>query len=229
MPVEGIVRHLRTLLWTVALCAAADKHTGPVSTEDESVRIAGTAYIDRQSVTTLLGSDPGIDLIVVEVKLAPRGDTKVNLSYDDFTLITRKDGQRSQPLAPAQIAGRGALVVNQGERGGIGGMMNGSRGPIWGGVPGTTSRPRRVGGDDDVGGSSSGTTESSSSIKDEKDKNKKENPLLATLKERALPEREIDEAVSGLLYFMFEGKQKLKDIELMYKGPSGRLILDFQK
>ena len=32
-----------------------------------------------------------------------------------------------------------------------------------------------------------------------------------------------------LIYFLFEGKQKLKDLELMYKGPGGHLMLDFEK
>ena len=49
-------------------------------------------------MTTLLGSDPGIDLIVIDLKVSPRGDHKINVNYDDFTLITRKDGQRSQAL-----------------------------------------------------------------------------------------------------------------------------------
>ena len=56
-----------------------------------------------------------------------------------------------------------------------------------------------------------------------------DNPLLAVLKKKALPQIETNEPVSGLLYFFLEGKHKLKDLELMYKSPSGRLILDFEK
>ena len=58
---------------------------------------------------------------------------------------------------------------------------------------------------------------------------KGDNPLLDTLKEKILPQRETNDPVTGLLYFFFEGKHKLKDLELMYKSPAGRLVLDFQK
>jgi len=166
-----------------------------------------------------------MDIIVVDVKLAPRGENKIKISHDDFTLISRKDGQRSQPLAPSQIAGKGALVVAQGGGGRAGGLMSGNRGPIWGGVPGTGTRPERVGGDGEVAQSGGSATEADSAIKSEG----KENPLLNVLKQKALPQTETNEPVSGLLYFFFEGKHKLKDLELMYKSPAGRLILDFQK
>jgi hypothetical protein len=57
----------------------------------------------------------------------------------------------------------------------------------------------------------------------------KENPFLAVLKEKSLQQRETSEPITGLLYFYFEGKHKLKDLELMYKSPAGRMMLDFQK
>jgi hypothetical protein len=210
----------------VATLGAAEKHTGPVSSEDEYLVVTGSAAPDRQSVLKTIGRDPGMDLIIVDVKLAPRGENKLAVNLDDFTLISRKDGQRSQPLAPAQIAGKGALVVAQGGTGGGGGMFSGSRGPIWGGAPGTGTRPQRVGGDGESG-IVGGPTETKAAIT-AGDK-EKDNPLLAVLKEKALPQVETNQPVSGLLYFYLEGKHKLKDLELMYKSPAGRLILDFQK
>ena len=125
------------LIAVVATLANAEKHTGPVSSEDEYLVVTGSAVPDKQAVAKSMGQDPGMDLIIVDIKVAPRGENKIAVSFDDFTLISRKDGQRSQPLAPSQIAGRGALVVAQGGPGGGGGMVNGGRGPIWGGVPGT--------------------------------------------------------------------------------------------
>jgi hypothetical protein len=47
------------------------------------------------------------------------------------------------------------------------------------------------------------------------------------LKEKILPEKETDAPVSGLLYFPME-KQKLKDLELIYKTPEGKLTLRFK-
>ncbi len=57
----------------------------------------------------------------------------------------------------------------------------------------------------------------------------KPNPLLATLKEKVLQEKEITQPESGLLYFQIVGgKLKPKDLELHYKGPAGRLSLRFR-
>jgi hypothetical protein len=106
------------------------------------------------------------------------------------------------------------------------GMGDPNRGPIWGGGPAGTSRPRRIGGDDQmVTEGSSG--ESSAKVDD--GKKEKENPLLAVLKEKVLLEKETNEPVTGLLYFILEGKHKPKDLELIYKSQGQRLILDFGK
>ena len=56
----------------------------------------------------------------------------------------------------------------------------------------------------------------------------KPNPLLAVLKDKILPEKEITEPISGLLYFQMIGKLKPKDLELHYKGPGGQLGLRFR-
>lgn len=219
---------MRCLLVIILLAAAQgagkDKKLEPVTGEDEYLFLTAEVFAERQSVTGVLGQDPGQDLVIVDVKLAPRGETKVAVNLDDFTLISRKDGQKSQPLAPSQIAGSTALVVAQGGRGGGIGTMN-PRGPIWGGYPGTGTRPRRIGGDDAaILGEATETKAAVSETSKESD-----NPLLDALKQKALPQRETNESVRGLLYFFLEGKHKVKDLELMYKSPAGRMMLDFQK
>ena len=55
----------------------------------------------------------------------------------------------------------------------------------------------------------------------------KPNPLLDVLKQKVLPEKETEAPVSGLLYFPME-KQKLKDLELWYRTPEGKLVLQFK-
>ena len=55
----------------------------------------------------------------------------------------------------------------------------------------------------------------------------KENPILGVLKGKILPEKETQSPVSGLLYFPME-KQKVKDLELLYKTPEGKLSLRFK-
>jgi hypothetical protein len=212
----------------VALAAAAEKPIAAVSSEDEQVVLEASAFVDKADIAKALGEDPGMDLVIVQVKVAPRGETKVKIDFDDFVLISRKDGQRSQPLAPSQIAGSGALVVIPGQQGGGGGGMGSPRrGPIWGGMPGTGSRPRRLGGDGEAGAVSGPT---GAQAKVEKGSEPSENPLMDVLKAKALPQIETNDAVAGLLYFFLEGKHKLKHLELMYKSPVGRqMILDFEK
>lgn len=221
------MRYLVFAMVATVAAAYADKPAGPVSSEDEYLVVTASALVDRAEVTKALGYDAGMDLVIVDVKLAPRGENKITVSHDDFTLISRKDGQRSQPLAPSQIAGKGALVVAQGGRGGGGGLFTGSRGPIWGGAPGTGTRPERVGSDGETVVTGTGSTETQAVINE--GSQDKENPFLAVLKEKSLQQRETSEPVTGLLYFYFEGKHKLKDLELMYKSPAGRMMLDFQK
>src|SRR5438128_1606242 len=84
---------------------AAEKATGPAEAGDELVEITGTCLLDHADVAAALGMDPGLDLVIVDIKVAPRGETKLFVSLDDFVLISRKDGQRSQPMSPGQIAG----------------------------------------------------------------------------------------------------------------------------
>jgi hypothetical protein len=221
------MRHL-ILAFALSSIVIAQTRPGSARSEDETLVVEATAFPDKEGVVKALGQDPGMEgLVIVQVKVAPRGENNVRISLDDFTLISRKDGQRSQPLAPSQIAGRGALVVDSGRKGGGIGVSNNNRGPMWGGMPGTGTRPRRVGGDGE-GGSIQGGSEAAATV--DAESRKGENPLLGLLKERVLPEKETNEAVAGLLYFFLEGKHKMKHLELMYKTPaSNKLMLDFER
>jgi hypothetical protein len=215
------------------ICAAlgssiltADKKPSPVEDSNDILYLTAAAHADRPSVTAALGRDPGMEMVVVDVTIRPKGENEIDVWRDDFILISRKDGQKSQPLAPTQIAGQGALVVTS-TGVGAGGIGTGrSRGPIWGGVPGVGDRPRRLGSDDEV---ATGVAEAQTTAT--MDKNAKEdNPLLAVLKANVLPEKKIQDTLKGQLYFLLDGKHKLKDLELMYKPRGGdRLILDFIK
>jgi hypothetical protein len=170
-----------------------------------------------------------MELVVVEVKLTPKGEQpKAAVYLDDFTLLSRKDGQRSQPLSPSQLAGKGALVVRAGGMGGGGGGFGTPRqGPIIGGIPGVGDRPRRVGGDDTNAGGAAPPEQASARIDD--GSNEKDNPLLQVLKDKVLKEGEATDTTSGLLYFILDGKlPKPKDLALLYKSREGRLVLDFK-
>lgn len=212
-------------LLSIGWLAAADKKLPVEQTSNDMLDISATVMIDKEQIRQELGSDLGGEIMVVRVTVRNVTDKPIQVSLDDFTLLSDKDGQHSQPYSPSQIAGSASLVVTpQGTRQGIGGRGNG---PVWGGVPGTTGRPQQLpgngGGIGSTGGEPAGVE-----AKVEAGKSDEANPLLATLKAKVLPEKEITESISGLLYFQMVGKLKPKDLELHYKGPAGRLALRFR-
>jgi hypothetical protein len=197
----------------------ADKKVPLRSAENGSVEITATAFADREAVKQVLGSDLGGHYIVVEVRLTPKDAAKVAIHLDDFMLRTDKDGERTTPFAPSQIAGKGALVVSTGATSG-GTVMSGGGGPPGMGPYGG------LGGGMIGGGGSDGATEARATMRSgSKDK---ADPMLEVLKEKILPEKETEVPVSGLLYFPME-KQKMKDLELIYTTPEGKLFLRFGK
>jgi hypothetical protein len=133
------------------------------------------------------------------------------VSHDDFLLISDKDGQRSEPFEPGQIAGADSLTVTPN------GVKKASRRPSFGGMVG-------IGG----GGIGNAGAAPPPDLKVEAKHDEQENPLLAVLTDKILPEKEITESISGLLYFQIVGKVKSKNLELHYKGPAGKMALRFK-
>jgi hypothetical protein len=216
-------RVLGVLLALSVVAAAAEKAPPSGKALNEAVEIAATVYSDKAAVRALLGSEvEGIS--VVQLRVTPRGEQPLAVSPDDFLLRSDKDGQRSQPFAPSQIAGSATLVVASGSMG-RGAIMGQESGPVWGGTPGTGGRPRRMGGD---GGAAGNVSDERVQTTIDAGEKTKENPLLQTLKERMLPAGQSAEPVSGLLYFPLEGKHKPKDLELVYRGPAGKLSVRFK-
>src|SRR5216684_3109159 len=208
----------------MALLPAADRKLPIEQTSNDLVDISATVILDKDQIKQELGSDFGGDIVVIRVTIRPVSDKPIQVSLDDFLLVSGKDGQRAQPYSPSQIAGNSTLVVTpQGTRnGGLGANNNG---PIWGGIPGTGSRPQRMPGNGGSTGAETTTVDSKVDVSN----GEKPNPLLATLKEKVLQEKEITQPESGLLYFQIVGgKLKPKDLELHYKGPAGRLSLRFR-
>ncbi|HYP14754.1 MAG TPA: hypothetical protein VEQ63_12575, partial [Bryobacteraceae bacterium] len=190
--------------------------------------LTATAYIGKEAVAEALGVETDVPIIVVKVSLRPKEDNELKVWHEEFVLLSRRDGQRCQPMSPAQIAGEGALVVSSKgmSSGGIGLGNAQRRGPIWGGTPGMGDRPRRIGGDDDVaaGGAAPAETKTTAA-----QKAKGDGELVDILKVKMLPEASIKDTTEGYLYFILDGKHKLKDLELLYKTGSQKVVLDFLK
>ncbi len=192
-----------------ALLAAADKTLPIEETSNDLLKISAGAILDRDQIKQELGYDLGADIIVLHVTLHTVSDKPVQVSHDDFLLMSDKDGQRSEPFEPGQIAGADSLTVTPT------GMRKGGRGPglMIGGLG---------------GGIGSGSSNPNPDLKVESKRDEKQNPLLEVLKEKILPEKEITDTISGLLYFQIVGKVKPKDLELHYKGPAGKMALRFK-
>ena len=201
-----------TLLLAAALTAAKSKNNGPYKMSDQSVEIAATPILTREEIKETVGSDLGGHFILMHVTITPKFGKEIDVRRDDFMLKTDKDGDRTKPFVPSQIAGKGALVVSEKAGGTSGGPQFGS----------PYDYPAYSGG---VGGGPTQVTEAEAKMQ----KGVKEDaPLLKVLNEKIMPEKKTDSApVSGLLYFPME-KQKQKDLELIYDSPDGKLRLRFR-
>jgi len=214
---------MRARVATIGLMCGAvlfggDKKVPLRSSENGLVEMTATALVDREAVKQELGSDLGGHYIVVRVQLAPRDGVKLAIHRDDFVLRTDKDGERTTPFAPSQIAGGAVLVVSTGAASG--------RGTVMAGDPGGYGPYGPLGmGGVGIGSGGGEATEAHATMKSgSKDK---KDPVLDVLKEKILPEKETDAPISGLLYFPME-KQKLKDLELIYTTPEGKINLRFK-
>ena len=202
------------------LSASAKPTPTPVArAANKSVAISATLYDGKDAVREQLGAELGATFIVVKVELTPQGPKPLLIDRDDFLLRSYNNGQKCQPFAPSQIAGRASLtVVPVG-----GGDTRAERpGPTFG-IPGLGRGP---GNSPAVGNSTSGPTGIETRTNDDA-ANKKEDPMLAVLEAKVLPEKPISGPVSGLLYFSLDGKHKPKDLALQYKTPAGLLTLTF--
>ena len=191
---------------------AAEKKPLPGKDGNEKLDIEATAIIDKDEIKSILGLELDPAFVLVKVRITPKEEA-IKIWLDDFYLFDFREGSKSQPFQPGQIAGKGKMVVST--------VYSGSSGhsnrPTWGvGMGGMGS------------GVGNGQAQGTAKAKIESGAAEKDNPLLAALKEKVLKEVETKETVTGYLYFSLEGKKKLKDLELYYKSPQqGKLTITF--
>ncbi len=200
--------------FSLALLCAADKKLPIDEASNDQLDISVSAPLDKDQIKQELGSDLGDDIVVIRLTARPVSDKPVKLSLDDFLLVSSKDGQRSEPYEPGQLAGSDSLTVtpNGVSRSGLGDHPH---------------RPTFGVGGIGIGSGNSGAAPTPN-VKVQESRDDKENPLLAALNAKILPEKEITEPTSGLLFFQMVGKLKPKDLELHYKGPTGKMALRFK-
>ena len=202
-----------TLLLATSLLGAKKVISPNTSASNDQVDIIATIFMTQEEVTHKLGADPGKGIALLEIRVIPKTNDSVQISPDDFILLAHDDGERAKPFDPAQIAGQGTLVVSSATDktkrqtsgfGGFGGMMGGGSG----------SSP----------GNSKPTTLSTKM----ESKNQGNDKLLEALKAKQFPQKDTNQPVEGYLYFPLDGKHKLKNMALLYRGPAGRLDLEFE-
>jgi hypothetical protein len=192
------------------LCFAGERKQLPGQAGNDELDLEGSVIVSHEEVTNAIGADIGEGYIVVRMKVIPKGATPLRIGPDDFTVICRKDGQRSAALTPSEIAGKGEMIVKHGDADGkksswgVGGMGAGL-----GSSPGTVQR-------DVIKGTQ---------IND----NAKGSDAIGPLAAKILPDKETKEPIEGLLYFSINGKLKPKDVALQYKGAAGKLTMEFEQ
>ena len=187
---------MKYLIVLALLSAAfgADIKSLPNQAGNGNIDLSGTVILDSKEIEQLLGAPMEAGYIVVRIKVSPRMADAIRISADDFTLVSRKDGERSDAMMPSQIGGSANMILK--------------------------SKTHYA--------SSAGVGTTSVSVTPVEGAKAPENPLVKTLESKMLPDRETKEPVEGLLYFLLEGKNKPKDLGLLYKGPAGRLAMDFK-
>ena len=189
------MKYLIALILTSLSLPGADIKSLPNQAGNGNIDLSGTAILDSKEIEQLLGAPMEAGYIVVRIKVSPRMADAIRISADDFTLVSRKDGERSDALMPSQIGGPANMILK--------------------------SKTHYA--------SSAGVGSTSVSVTPvEGGKAAPENPLMKILESKMLPDKETKEPVEGLLYFLLEGKNKPKDLGLLYKGPAGRLAMDFK-
>lgn len=214
----------------LAMAFGATKAPPAGSATNPVASVEAHLYLDRAAMKTLVGEDPGPNVIIVELSLTPAKGKTIDVKLDDFLLRSDKDGQKSQPFTPTQIAGSTVMVISS-RAGEQGTGMGDNRGPGFGipGIPGMGRRPQSLPGDQPTAGTATADTSTAVASVDDKAGPAKDSPLLVALKEKVMVEKETQEPVKGLLYFVIEDKHKIKDLELLYKTSAGRLSIRFKE
>jgi hypothetical protein len=192
------VKYLITLSVAALFLPAADIKSLPNQAGNGDIDLSGSAIVDSKEIQQLLGAPMQAGYVVVRIKVSPRTAQAIRISADDFTLVSRKDGERSPALVPSQIGGPANLDVKA-----------------------KTTYASSAG----VGITSVTVAPVESKVDSQK---AADSPLIKILESKMLADTETKDPVEGLLYFLLEGKNKPKDLGLLYKGPAGRLAMDFK-
>lgn len=169
---------------------------------NDNVDVTAKLILDPEAMRAEIGSaiDPGN--VVVRVEWWNKSGNPLHIAPSDFVLLSRKNGERADAIAPGQIAGGTALIVNRDTgRREFGALQNQ---PGFTGVAGVT--------------------------KDKENDNQLLVALKAKeLLDQIVESKDGKNKAEGLVYFSMDTKKlKAKDLSLLYAGAGGRLAIDFK-
>ena len=181
---------------------------------------------ETTEIEGVAGDSFGGDVILVEVRVRPLYGSVLALSRDEFMLRARNNNDTSPARSPDRIAGSAVLDLGTEKSHTTPGLLaEDPNSPIWGGLPGTGTRPRRLPGPPSVAGG--GTSNERRQTVDQRNvgSGTAADRLLAV----ELPLELEDSAASGYLYFEVPAKVKRKHLELSYDGVLGEFLIEFKK
>jgi hypothetical protein len=207
---------LPALVLGLSLLLTAAKKENPAMARGENLDLilTVTLYDDPAAVKELLGTDLEGHYIVADVRVEPKYGKEIIIDHNDFVLRTFKDGEKSTPFEPNQVAGKDAITLTHGPSEGAGSPGMVTAGPI----------VLRGGG---LGAGKGKSGDGDPKVTVPEGAPEKDNPLKKLLAEKILPEKKTDQPAAGLLYFPME-KQKRKDLQLTYGGRDNRINLVFK-
>jgi hypothetical protein len=200
-----------TMLAAASLLAEKKIVSPTTSASNDQIDMVATISLAEEEIAQKIGADPGKGVALLDVRVTPKTDKPVQLSPDDFILLAYDDGERSKPFDPAELAGQGALLVKTTTNGKVSRTSGfGGLGPI-----GMGSGPE-----------SARKSDTLSSKMDTTNEGRKR--LLEQLKAKQFQQKETADPVEGYLYFPLDGKHKLKNLAVLYRGEAGKLKLVFE-
>jgi hypothetical protein len=204
--------------------SAADDPPEWLAAKIEDMEVKARLVRDPKQITGILGNDLDGDFILIEMDLKPLLGAKIELKRDDFLMRTYRNNDTSTAQSPHRIAGDSELVLGKGETISVGIYSQSTSGIPVGGMPGTGTRPRRIGGNEPQSGGSLGS-QGSSEISQRNSAQGED--LLSRLEALELPLGEVDDVVHGYLYFQLSPKERPKNLTLNYDGTAGKWQIRF--
>ena len=180
------------------------------SASNDQIDVVATIFLSQEEIAQKIGRLTRQRRCTLDVRVTPKTDKPVQLAPEDFVLLAYDDGERSKPFEPAELAGDGALVVKTSPDGKV-------------------SRTSGFGGMGPIGMGSGPGVKKADTLNAKMDTtNEGGKRLLEHLKAKQFPRKETADPVEGYLYFPLDGKHKLKNLAVLYRGETGKLRLVFQ-